>query len=478
MKQIEFLKKMFKVGSIGFGGGSALIPVLESTFLKQKDSKSRKDFDRDIVVASITPGALPVELASGLGAREFGLLGMVTGACAMALPGALIAFLLFTILAGAQDAVLEGIRLISVGVSSYIICQLMCYMDSTLKICRKESVKRMRYGILVMAAVCLLSCGGSLHKLLGLAGKPVFGLNTVHILIAVVFVACYTRSMYDWFHILIAGALCLVFFLGHGKAGVLSGFPWILRSCELVMIILSVYGLFHGEREKSIKRVDRKGLFHNMGTWVIFLLLTTLPALICGREALAFIGRGSLSVLMSFGGGDAYLTIADGLFVDSGLISEDLYYGSVVSVVNLLPGSILTKCLTGIGYYMGIENGGAQMTGAAWALAGYGCSVAVSGISFHMFAYFYDTLTDSKIFRVVGRWIRPVISGLLMGIVLSLLNQNKNAAAYTSVPMPIILVGTILLALADYRIMRHSKISNLWIVALNLAAVLLLFLIP
>ena len=33
------------------------------------------------------------------------------------------------------------------------------------------------------------------------------------------------------------------------------------------------------------------------------------------REAAGFVGQGAVSSFLSFGGGDAYLSIADGLFV-------------------------------------------------------------------------------------------------------------------------------------------------------------------
>lgn len=46
---------------------------------------------------------------------------------------------------------------------------------------------------------------------------------------------------------------------------------------------------------------------------------------------------------MSFGGGDAYMTIADGIFVGGGMITSQQYYNHIVPAVNVLPGSILCK---------------------------------------------------------------------------------------------------------------------------------------
>ncbi|MBQ5370000.1 MAG: chromate transporter, partial [Bacteroidaceae bacterium] len=45
------------------------------------------EYEEDVVVASITPGALPVEIASGIGRRLFGWKGLLAGSIGMALPG-------------------------------------------------------------------------------------------------------------------------------------------------------------------------------------------------------------------------------------------------------------------------------------------------------------------------------------------------------------------------------------------------------
>ena len=60
----NFLMQMLKIGCIGFGGGTALIPLLhKETVDKYVDEEY---FNRAVSVANITPGALPVEIACGI----------------------------------------------------------------------------------------------------------------------------------------------------------------------------------------------------------------------------------------------------------------------------------------------------------------------------------------------------------------------------------------------------------------------------
>ena len=154
----------------------------------------------------------------------------------------------------------------------------------------------------------------------------------------------------------------------------------------------------------------------------LFLLIGFLAALL-GRETLLLYGKGSLSAMLSFGGGDAYLTIADGIFVKSGLITELQYYRYIVPVVNLLPGSILCKTLAGVGYYVGWNVTKNAATGVLYALIAAFSGIAVSCGIFMLSYRLYDKLQKLRAFQMVNRWIRPVIAGLLLDVTFSLLFQ-------------------------------------------------------
>ena len=79
---------MLKVGTIGFGGGNALIPVIQQEVVEEKELITKEEYEKDIIAATLTPGALPVEIASGVGKKAGGLKGMLLGGTVMALPGA------------------------------------------------------------------------------------------------------------------------------------------------------------------------------------------------------------------------------------------------------------------------------------------------------------------------------------------------------------------------------------------------------
>ena len=56
-KMKSLFTSMLKVGVIGFGGGNALIPVIEQEVVKEKKLVSKEQYDKDIIAATLTPGA-------------------------------------------------------------------------------------------------------------------------------------------------------------------------------------------------------------------------------------------------------------------------------------------------------------------------------------------------------------------------------------------------------------------------------------
>lgn len=323
-KALTLYARMLKVGLIGFGGGSALIPLLyRETVGSFIDEKA---FNEDVTAASVTPGALPVEIASGIGGRLAGRLGMLLSALAIALPGAVATTLLLS------SGMLEilWVRYLSAVVSAWVIILLLRYVVETQK----------KWLIIL---VFLVTCGKNMWKLLPLPGSPIY-LTTLQVFLI---------------------AFVVQFIQGGLK---------LQLSRELLKDVMFLFA-------------------------PVFVLLVLFP------EAAGYAGRGCLSILMSFGGGDAYLTVVDGIFIDTGILSSDDFYGTIVPLVNLLPGSILCKTLPAIGFMLG---------GWSWAAAGLLCSIAVSCSVF---------CAARSIEMQKWDWIRPVVSGLMCTVALSLINQ-------------------------------------------------------
>jgi len=199
------------------------------------------------------------------------------------------------------------------------------------------------------------------------------------------------------------------------------------------------------------------------GVWCLFLAACLLPVSIRQGIPFSFVGRGLLSSVLSFGGGDAFLSVAEGMFVESGMIAESVFYDQVVTVVNILPGSILCKTLSGIGYLTGCEAFGGVPGGILMALAGFGISVFGSCTVFMACYQIYSELENLVLFQTIGKYIKPIISGLLISIVLSLLTKIGGSGQAGGIPAYVMYGNSILIFLVIVLMGRAEKKFGLMI---------------
>lgn len=438
---------MLRIGTIGFGGGNALIPVIEKEVVENGKLVTKRAYDEDVVAACITPGALPVEIAAGIGQRLGGASGMLMAASMMALPGAFFTVLILAVLTGEQGAALLGIRYISIGLGAFIISLLLAYAVKTTAAMQQAGKKAFRAMCLAMIAVFLLSSEKNLYALLGLHMQPVFHLSVISILGLSFFLIIFLGSGFSRKKGILAAVLTAAFLFSGNQLPALSA-PVLHDATAALMTVLGFCGLVRSFRSGN-EAVDGVKLFKDTlreaFIWLAFALLFALPALMMLPGSSSFFGEGFLSSLLSFGG-DAYLTIADGLFVQGGTVAAADFYGQLVPVANALPGSILCKILTGIGYLAGFRMGGTS-AGLILALAGFAVSVAASGLIFGLVARLLRTFHDVPVFRQISLWVRPIISGLLLNVALSMLRTNLEIGAGLSVPEAAVLGLTVGLAL-------------------------------
>lgn len=83
---ISFLK----IGAFTFGGGYAMLSLLESEFVDRKKWIDRNEFLDMVAVAESTPGPVAVNSATYIGYREAGVAGAAISTFAVALPSFVI----------------------------------------------------------------------------------------------------------------------------------------------------------------------------------------------------------------------------------------------------------------------------------------------------------------------------------------------------------------------------------------------------
>ena len=414
----RLITALVQCGLLGFGGGNALIPVLYRKAVEEYHLVSKDDFEKAVVVASITPGALPVEIAAGIGRITAGDLGMLCAAAAISLPGCLLVLFFTALLSSFGSQLALQINYLSVGVTAYILYVLGCYVAQTLENSRADRIQRhwekgkpsgrVSFSpscVLIIAAVFLVTCGGQIYHVMAVAFFLIFWLREDYRLSKVI-----PAVLVAFFYCLCVGGMDL--FSDTALELLLA----------LLMLAMALWGLVADLRQNHMRlNTSILPALRECAVAFVFMAVFALPALFTYEETPAYLFRGALSSILSFGGGDAYLAVAGGMFVTSGLILYSDFYSNLVPVANAVPGSILCKILTGTGYFLGYRSDGNIVTGLLTGLCGFGCAVAMSCITYSVGAYFYEQLENAAIFSQLKKSTRPIISGLLFTVGLGLI---------------------------------------------------------
>lgn len=431
---LKLLLSFLKVGFIGFGGGSALIPIIEDEVVTKKKLLKEEDYYNHVIVANITPGTLPVKLAAAAGRRISGIPGMIGSALMVSLPGVFITVFLVSIISQLNDNVLSQIEYASVGISVFIILLLVNYINKVIDGCRQSGTAIA--GIIIMLLVFVLTAGKEINAVLGLERTPIFDISTLNILLLSFFIIFFTSGIITPLKGSITVLISVLYILCTGKSNIISN-PTILTIIQVIMLVLSCYGIYDSiKKSGSGKKVSPKGLFVEELSWFIFLIIFTIPAILIFGKELNYITDGFLSTIMSFGGGEAYLTIADNMFVASGTISSDIFYGQILPIANALPGPILSKILAAIGYYLGFNVSGSIMLGYVLALTGYAVSLAATCTVFSLILYIYNSFENLEIFQTLKKWVLPIVAGLLLSTIVAMLEANFEIIAITGLTTP------------------------------------------
>lgn len=424
---ISMLLSMLKVGLVGFGGGNAIIPLLEKEVVTTKKLISADDYNKYVVLCNITPGTFTVKLASAIGEHVCGLSGMILAPLMMALPGVLLTLLFISLLSQFSTGLIEQVKYASVGISIFIIYILFEYNYQLLEPLKKKKKTLLKSTTLILA-VFILTGGKEVYTLLNIDATPLFDISTTSILLVAIFAIFFTGSERSIVKVALTTIVSGLFLLSSGKSKIID-IPHVTTVLSMIMFILAVYGLRKNIRSHKMKAQSSvKKMAVQQTVWVVFLIAMCMPLLviflmsIINYNYLAYISKGIVSTLVSFGGGSAYLSVAENSFVDGNIFvfSADEFQYALMPVVQALPGSFLCKALCGVGYYIGYNIAGNMTHGYIFALAGFGISIAASCYIVFIAAYFYNKFENLEIFDTLKKSIRPIVGGLLLSTALSL----------------------------------------------------------
>lgn len=96
-KVFKMFITFFKIGAFTFGGGYAMIPIIEEEVVKKQSWVSKEEFMDILVVSQSFPGAMAVNCSIFIGYNIAGFIGAVVALIGVALPSFLIILFIATL---------------------------------------------------------------------------------------------------------------------------------------------------------------------------------------------------------------------------------------------------------------------------------------------------------------------------------------------------------------------------------------------
>ena len=93
-KILSLFLSFFKIGAISFGGGYAMIALLENEFIEKKGWINKTDFLDMVAISESTPGPVAINSATYIGYKIGGVLGSAIATIAVSLPSFIVIYII------------------------------------------------------------------------------------------------------------------------------------------------------------------------------------------------------------------------------------------------------------------------------------------------------------------------------------------------------------------------------------------------
>ena len=142
---------MLKIGLFTFGGGYAMLALLENEFVSKQKWMEKDEFLDMAAIAESTPGPIAINAATYIGYKQFGILGSVFATLGICLPSFLIIYLISLFF----DAFLS-LTYVQYAFRGIQVCVVYLILNAGIKMFKQ--MKKSRFNLIVIFAtiICML----------------------------------------------------------------------------------------------------------------------------------------------------------------------------------------------------------------------------------------------------------------------------------------------------------------------------------
>ena len=144
---------MLKIGLFTFGGGYAMIALLENEFVSKRRFMQTDEFADMVAIAESTPGPIAINAATYIGYQQNGVLGSAAATVGVCIPSFVIIFLISLFFGAFQQ-----IRWVTAAFKGIQVGVVVLILSAGLKMLRQ--MKKTIYNIVCvcLTTACLVLC--------------------------------------------------------------------------------------------------------------------------------------------------------------------------------------------------------------------------------------------------------------------------------------------------------------------------------
>lgn len=142
---------MLKIGLFTFGGGYAMIHLLDNEFVSKKKWISSESFLDLVAIAESTPGPIAINCSTYLGYKRHGVLGSIVATLGVCIPSFVIIFLISLFF----DRFME-LRWVSAAFRGIQSCVIFLILSAGIKMLKKLNKTAINMTVFGAVLVCMI----------------------------------------------------------------------------------------------------------------------------------------------------------------------------------------------------------------------------------------------------------------------------------------------------------------------------------
>lgn len=142
-KKLDLFLTFMKIGAFTFGGGYAMIPLIQREVCTNKKWMEEKDILEIVAIAESTPGHITINAATFVGYRTADFIGACLATLGVVLPSCLLISLISLVLHHFQE--LRAVKYTFMGIRAAVLALILKALWSMFKTAKKERLRTLSW---------------------------------------------------------------------------------------------------------------------------------------------------------------------------------------------------------------------------------------------------------------------------------------------------------------------------------------------